>query len=393
MSQQPISLDPELQKLQSEGFELEVRDGLIIVHHVPYLNSKLDILEGKLIFCFPSNVTTIGKPDDHTAYWAGTKPCCNDGTEVPSLINSNKGCWNGFQEVYYLSLYPDSLPNSQYPDYYTKIKTYYYTIAGHAFAHDANLANVVKSGTVKIVENDIFVYQDTNSSRAGLLGATAKLQGKRIAIIGMGGTGGYLLDYLAKMPVAEIHLFDGDVFSQHNAFRAPGAASKEDLDKSFSKVSYFCDKYSKMHKHIIGHECQIDERNIEFLFDMNVVFICVDSAKVRSFISRHLMDHNIPFVDSGLGLTLGMGAVGGQVRVTSFFGGTGKYIKDIFGTAEANDDGAYATNIQIAMLNSLAAIMMLNCWLKHINFFEALPQYQNFVYNVGMGKLFSQTYE
>ncbi len=101
---------------------------------------------------------------------------------------------------------------------------------------------------------------------------------------------------------------------------------------------------------------------------MDVVFICVDSAKVRSFISRHLMDHNIQFVDSGLGLTLGTGSVGGQVRVTSFFGGTGEYIKDIFGTAEVKDDGVYATNIQIALLNSLAAIMMLNCWLKHINF-------------------------
>ncbi|MFG6426106.1 MAG: ThiF family adenylyltransferase [Muribaculaceae bacterium] len=393
MSQQHTNLDPELQKLQAEGFELEVRDGLIIVHHVPYLNSKQEILDGKLIFCFTSNISTIGKPNDHTAYWEGNKPCCNDGSEVPSLINSYKGCWNGFQEVYYLSLYPDSLPNSRYPDYYTKIKTYYSTIAGHAFAYNANLANTVKYGTVKIVDDDIFVYQDTNSSRAGLLGATAKFQGKKVAIVGLGGTGGYLLDYLAKMPVDEIHLFDGDVFSQHNAFRAPGTASKEELDKSPSKVSYFYNQYSKMHKHIIAHECQIDDGNIESLFDMDVVFICVDSAKVRSFISRHLMDHNIQFVDSGLGLTLGTGSVGGQVRVTSFFGGTGEYIKDIFGTAEVKDDGVYATNIQIALLNSLAAIMMLNCWLKHINFFDALPQYQNVVYNVGMGKLFSQSYE
>ncbi len=198
MSQQHTNLDPELQKLQAEGFELEVRDGLIIVHHVPYLNSKQEILDGKLIFCFTSNISTIGKPNDHTAYWEGNKPCCNDGSEVPSLINSYKGCWNGFQEVYYLSLYPDSLPNSRYPDYYTKIKTYYSTIAGHAFAYNANLANTVKYGTVKIVDDDIFVYQDTNSSRAGLLGATAKFQGKKVAIVGLGGTGGYLLDYLAK---------------------------------------------------------------------------------------------------------------------------------------------------------------------------------------------------
>ncbi len=78
-----------------------------------------------------------------------------------------------------------------------------------------------------------------------------KISREKVAIVGLGGTGGYLLDYLAKMPVDEIHLFDGDVFSQHNAFRAPGTASKEELDKSPSKVSYFYNQYSKMHKHII----------------------------------------------------------------------------------------------------------------------------------------------
>jgi tRNA A37 threonylcarbamoyladenosine dehydratase len=47
----------------------------------------------------------------------------------------------------------------------------------------------------------------------------------------MGGTGSYILDLVAKTAVMEIHLFDGDDFNQHNAFRAPGAASLEDLEK------------------------------------------------------------------------------------------------------------------------------------------------------------------
>jgi hypothetical protein len=34
-----------------------------------------------------------------------------------------------------------------------------------------------------------------------------------------------VLDFTAKTHVKEIHLFDGDTFFQHNAFRAPGAAN------------------------------------------------------------------------------------------------------------------------------------------------------------------------
>ena len=34
--------------------------------------------------------------------------------------------------------------------------------------------------------------------------------GWKVAVIGLGGTGSYLLDALAKCPVAEIHLYDDD---------------------------------------------------------------------------------------------------------------------------------------------------------------------------------------
>lgn len=69
-----------------------------------------------------------------------------------------------------------------------------------------------------------------------------------MAIIGLGGTGGYVLDQVAKTPVREIHLFDGDTFDMHNAFRAPGAATESDFGKP--KVEYFKAMYSNMHKSI-----------------------------------------------------------------------------------------------------------------------------------------------
>jgi len=50
---------------------------------------------------------------------------------------------------------------------------------------------------------------------------TRRLELEKVAIIGLGGTGSYILDLVAKTPVKEIHLFDADALLNHNAFRHP----------------------------------------------------------------------------------------------------------------------------------------------------------------------------
>ena len=55
--------------------------------------------------------------------------------------------------------------------------------------------------------------------------------------MGLGGTGSYVLDLVAKTPVWEIHLFDGDAFLQHNAFRSPGAPSLDELEAQPPKAA------------------------------------------------------------------------------------------------------------------------------------------------------------
>ena len=98
---------------------------------------------------------------------------------------------------------------------------------------------------IKIVQGDTDLVPPeglTGGSRflaiGGIAAVSAKLRRHRIAIVGLGGTGAYVLDLVAKTPVAEIHLYDGDVFLQHNAFRSPGAASVADLRSNLSKVDF-----------------------------------------------------------------------------------------------------------------------------------------------------------
>ena len=96
-----------------------------------------------------------------------------------------------------------------------------------------------------------------------------------IGIIGVGGTGSYVLDQVAKTPVSEIHLFDGDVFCQHNAFRAPGAPTKEILELSQKKVDYLSELYGHMHKGIVAHPTYVNETNVEELSGLDFVFLCL----------------------------------------------------------------------------------------------------------------------
>ena len=45
------------------------------------------------------------------------------------------------------------------------------------------------------------------------------LSGKQVAVIGCGGLGGYLIEYLARIGIGSIRCVDGDVFEESNLNR------------------------------------------------------------------------------------------------------------------------------------------------------------------------------
>ena len=49
MSQRPISLSPDLQKLRNEGYDLEIRSAFLLVKDVPYVNSSRQVKRGTLV--------------------------------------------------------------------------------------------------------------------------------------------------------------------------------------------------------------------------------------------------------------------------------------------------------------------------------------------------------
>ena len=114
--------------------------------------------------------------------------------------------------------------SAAYANYHEKMTTYVRMLEGEAHAIDPNVTAKTFLPVQPTEEEFVFRYLDTASSRAGITSINDKLKQDRIAIVGLGGTGSYILDLTAKTPVGEIHLFDGDKFHNPNAFRSPGAS-------------------------------------------------------------------------------------------------------------------------------------------------------------------------
>lgn len=395
MSQELICRNPILQQLLSDGFDIEVRDGLLIVHHIPYLNSKVEMLSGTLIMPLVTAGDIVREPDSHTAYWAGQQPCNCDGTIIPSLVNSSQrnNYGKGGVSDYFLSCCPDI--TNKYKDYYEKVTTYFNMISAPARNLDYTRFCQLWKATINHSASSSLCYDDTNASRAGIVGVNEKYSGQKVAIIGLGGTGSYLLDYLAKTDVAEIHLYDNDTFDTHNAFRGPGAPSLDQLRSQQLKVDYWSEIYKRMHSGILAHPVRITKDNQSELMDKNMVFICVDNPSVRNSISAYLAENEIPFIDSGMGLECSNNSLNGLVRITTGFYGHYNHLKEAYGDGLADvEDDVYKSNIQIAELNSLAAVLSIIKWKKMLGVYNDYSGGSlNLIYSVASDSITHQKYE
>lgn len=388
MSQQLINHSPDLKRLRDEGYEVAIHGGFLLIHHVPYLNDKKELLFGTLVSTLTlSNNSTTKTPDNHVIHFMGENPCGVDGGVISCIQHINMV--NNLREGIQVHRSFSNKPVAGYPNYYEKVKRYADLISAPA----KYLNEGITEKTFKVIPDNenssVFTYIDTNSSRAKIDVINAKFYGQKIAVIGLGGTGAYALDLIAKTPVLEIHLYDGDTFDQHNAFRSPGAASIADLDRNLKKADFFTEVYSEMHKGVNAHCYYVNEHNIHELDGMDYVFVCVDKNSVRKFITNYLVSKGVAFIDVGLGVNVVDEKLTGAIRVTSATSGKNDHLPDrIFG--EDNDDNDYVSNIQIADLNSINAGFAVLKWKKMTGFYVDLEQEHHSSYSIGVSKIFNE---
>jgi len=297
MSQQLINRNHDLKRLRDDGYEIDIVAGHLVMRNVPYVNGQKQVMFGTLVseLSMAGDVTIT--PSTHVINFAGEYPCDLGGNKLAKIVNSEST--NNLAEGLTINYSFSSKPTTGYKDYYDKMTTYERILSGPAQAIDPS-ASAKNFAAISANEQDSpFQYIDTASSRAEIGAVSSKLKIRKVAIIGLGGTGSYVLDLIAKTPIMEIHLFDGDWFQQHNAFRVPGAASLEVLRKRLKKVDYMHGIYSQMHRGIFPHAYKITLENIEELADFDFVFICIDDGPSRKMILAKLEEFGVAFIDVG----------------------------------------------------------------------------------------------
>lgn len=393
MSHRPIAHSPDLARLLAEGYVIAIRSGHLVVRDIPYVNAQRQILFGSLIMPLSLANNVTAQPADHTTYFAGEYPCNPDGTPIMAIRN-NSNCVTlapGLEANHYFSAKPQ--PNGNYDDYHHKVTSYAAILSGPAQRLDPSVQPNPGGFIASSDEEDsVFCYLDTASPRVEISAITAKLERRKVVIIGLGGTGGYVLDQVAKTPVAQIHLYDGDLFEQHNAFRAPGAASGAELERSLAKVDYFKTKYGAMHKGLVAHHAYVDEGNVAEILDADFVFLCIDDGKAKALIIQALADAGISFVDSGMGIYRHETSLGGIVRTTTSTPAMRDHIfsKRRISFSKVDDDNLYDRNIQVAELNALNAIMAVIRWKKLWGFYVDLGGEHHCSYTIDTNALLNE---
>ena len=387
MSPKLFSLSPDLKRLREDGYFVQIVGGLLLMRAVPYVNSKREVKTGTLI----SSLTMAGDqtrvPDTHVMHWDGEYPCNPDGSPIQEISHQTGPINLGHGVTARFSFSSKPADTGSYADYHHKMTTYASILSGPATVLDPR-ANPRTFRPPEDEEESVFNYMETASDRVGIGALTELLTGDKVGIIGLGGTGSYILDLVAKAPVREIRVFDADDFMQHNAFRAPGAASLEELREAPKKVDYFKGIYSKMHRHIVAHAVALKPENLDLLNGVTFAFISMDAGEEKLAVVRKLEALGVAFIDIGMGLELVDGSLGGILRVTastpekrdhvhhgcvSFVGGGEKDI--------------YASNIQVADLNALNAILAVVKWKKIRGFYRDLEKEHHTTYTTDGGML------
>lgn len=346
----------DIRRLLEKGYALADAGGYLIVRDIPYLDAQ-----GALQWAaFVTKLVPVDKhrlrQHNHQVSFTGEPPHGTDGKLIPNLGEQVGGFSVGREDVVIKRTFsnkPKGGGRDSFADFYEKIEHYTTVISGPAMARYG-----VTPYTFRIDETDappsVFKYRDSLTSRAEIGDLAARLKDDVVAVIGLGGTGAYILDFLVKSPIKAIKGYDGDDYYVHNAFRSPGEL--QDIDLGRPKAEIFQRRYEGFRHGLTTKVTFIDEASAAELEGVTFAFICVDKGTARAGVFNLLIGLGIPFVDVGLGLDRTQGALNGTVRSTYYSPEIAAQLR-AKGLAEEVDkpDDAYRQNVQIAELNAINA--------------------------------------
>jgi hypothetical protein len=375
MFQRLVNHNDDIRRLVEKGYAVAFDSNYLVIRDIPYLDKEGDLQSGafvtKLKFIDQNRVAQ----EDHQVFFAGGHPCQLDGTPIanlgggPTPLALSEKCADVVVER---SFSNKPKVEGKFSDFFAKIESYTGIISGPAIERYGVTPYTFKADSTAL-DNSVFKFQDTLTSRAEITDLASKFENEVIAIFGLGGTGAYLLDFLVKTPVREIRAFDMDGYHVHNAFRSPGKLDPDELGKS--KAEVYQARYENFRHGLRIMPEYVDATSSEAIDGVTFAFVCVDKGSSRAGIFELLINKGIPFIDVGMGLSRKQGSLTGMARTTYYPPDSGAKMRDLR-LAELNDgpEGLYRKNIQIAELNALNASLAIIRYKQLRGFyFEEVP--------------------
>jgi uncharacterized protein DUF6791/ThiF family protein len=356
-----------IEDLERQGCAVDFVGNHLVIYGLPYLDHKGNLRYGDL--ASPVDLKAeyeIDRPSTHQVWFRGEIPHDTNGVPLRiSAVSNPREIAKDFNCLLSLSLKIDGRP---YDTFEEKIATYVEVLTSPAREkYDAVPQSAIQARAAEV--QSPLRYPDTMSARDGVNDLARRLVGIKVGIVGLGGTGSYILDFLSKTHVQVIHIYDDDIVHVHTIFRMPGAVGARALGKK--KVDVLYDIYSDFHSAIEPHAFRIGAENIVLLAELDFVFIAVDDGPSRDLICRRLAEYRVPFVDIGMGLYRTGSGLNGMIRVS---GGDVSDAAKLIGTeylpAANPTDNEYRRQPQIGELNALNAALAIIRFKQRLGVFD-----------------------
>ncbi len=361
-----------VQDLEDQGYMLDFIGGYFVIYGLPYLNAQGELAHGD--WASPVDLSgdgTLDPPSNHQAWFRGSRP--HDQNRRPLRLGGGADHVRVAESFvtdcsFSYKLLDDAGQMRGYKSFEEKVHTYLETITAPALAAFSDASPLQALERKALEQGTPLLLPDTLSSRYHMNDVSRLLVGKKVAIVGLGGTGSYILDFVARTHLAEITLFDDDVVHVHTVFRFPGFIHRA---IGMLKVDALLMQYSNWHSNIVAIPERVTEANVETLRKFDFVFLTLDDGPSRIFIADWLSKNGVPFVDCGMGLNRAAEGLNGVVRVT------GSSRAAFESTANTRflpggdpEGGEYKKQGQIAELNALNATLAVVWFKQHFGIYD-----------------------
>jgi len=313
------SRNPFVQDLHELGYDADFVGGHFVLYGLPYLDQAGALQHGDLFT--PVNLGAEGiieASGTHQVWWRGGKPHGPGGIELG--ISPTVAAVQIVPEVatdlaFSLKRLDEHHQRRDYVSFQEKIETYLDVIVCPALAAYPSATPLRGIERRAQEQGSPLRLPDTSSANYGINDVADRLRGKKVCIIGLGGTGSCILDFIVRTHLEAIVLYDDDKVHVHTLFRIPGVLAKSAIGKP--KVEVLAQHYDSWHAGITPVPARITPENVEQLRGFDFVFVSVDDGPSRRFIVEWLSTVGIPYVDCGMGLERSFGnALNGMVRIT-----------------------------------------------------------------------------